>query len=101
MGRVRDVRMVEASPVSPVSGQPSLEVAALIVGRAGIAERLGYAYGEVRGPWLIRVVMQRLARRGRVVPWDRIARLEEDCVIVAGEATDLPHPAEHRGARQP
>ncbi len=82
IGRVSDVRVVQDGPLQR-QVQAAFRVDGLVIGRAGIAERLGYIKGRVRGPWLLRVIFTRLEHRGRVVEardvetWD-----EEACRVV-------------------
>ncbi|MBI5089019.1 MAG: PRC-barrel domain-containing protein [Actinobacteria bacterium] len=71
LGLVSDVRLVQDGPIR-AGVQAELRVEALVVGRAGLAERLGYVKHRVRGPWLLRVVFTRLERRARVVPADEV-----------------------------
>jgi hypothetical protein len=47
----------------------------LQVARHGFGAALGYQGGEQRGPWLIRVIMQWIHRRDRVVDWGDVDRV--------------------------
>jgi hypothetical protein len=47
----------------------------LQVARHGFGAALGYQGGEQRGPWLVRVVMQRIHRHDRVVEWGDVDRV--------------------------
>ena len=66
LGRVSDVRLVQDGPVRR-GVQAALRVDALVVGRAGLAERLGFVRHGVSGPWLLRAAMRRLEQRAHVV----------------------------------
>lgn len=61
-------------------------IADLVTGRGVIAERFGYAYGEVVGPWLLVVLMQRLARRTRSIPWADVTDIGQDRIVVNQQA---------------
>ena len=61
LGRVSDVRIVH----DRTSG--SYRIDAIVVGRAGLAERLGFVRAAVTGPWLVRLLFTRLERHARVV----------------------------------
>src|SRR4051812_30329891 len=52
----------------------------LQVARHGFGAALGYQGGEQSGPWLIRVVMQRIHRRDRVVDWGDVDRVQDGVV---------------------
>jgi hypothetical protein len=49
----------------------------LQVARHGFGAALGYQGGEQRGPWLVRVIMQRVHRRDLVVDWGDVDRLQD------------------------
>jgi sporulation protein YlmC with PRC-barrel domain len=86
LGVVHEVHLVQDG--SPVDGiDHAMRVHGLDVGRGGIARRLGYVRGAVRGPWLLRVLLA----RGTVhyVPWDRVARIS-DPITVSGDGSQLP-----------
>jgi len=51
---------------------PAPRLNALIVAPRGLGAALGYRQRDQRGPWLLRVVMRRLHRHDRVVPWDDV-----------------------------
>jgi len=72
VGTVTDLRVVQDGPIRGT--QASFRVEALVVGRAGIAERLGYIRSRVRGPWILKVLCTRLERRAHVVD---VADIEE------------------------
>jgi hypothetical protein len=52
----------------------------LQVARHGFGAALGYQGGEQSGPWLVRVVMQRIHRHDRVVDWADVDRVEDGVV---------------------
>jgi hypothetical protein len=57
---------------------PRLRALAVSPRRAGVS--LGYQQEDMRGPWLIRVVVRRLHRAAREVDWDRVADVAEGVV---------------------
>jgi hypothetical protein len=71
LGRVSDLRLIQDGPI--VGGlQAAFRVDALVVGRGGLAERLGYVRSRVNGPWMLRVLFSRLERRALIVPADDV-----------------------------
>lgn len=88
VGTVRDLR------ARPEDG--GLTLCGLVVGRGAIAERLGYAYGEVEGPWVVARLMQRLGRRARYVAWEDVGEFSDGVLRLGVEAAALPHAAETR-----
>jgi sporulation protein YlmC with PRC-barrel domain len=71
IGQVTDVRLVQDGPFIDGFGL-ALRVDALVVGRGGVASRLGYVRGGVRGPWLLRVMAAALEGRAFLVPWSDV-----------------------------
>lgn len=94
LGSVRDVRLVADGPVQPPGDHPAYRVHGLVVGSKRSMARLGYAYGDVHGPWVLAVLLRAAARRLRYLPWDAVVRVEERRVVV--EARPLRHPADVR-----
>jgi hypothetical protein len=90
LGAVSDVRIAQDGPI--VRGvQAAFRVEALVVGRGGLAERLGYIRSRVEGPWLLRVVFARLEHRVRIVDVADIERWEDEArVIHVRRATEQP-----------
>lgn len=89
VGRVRDVGL---TPRRERGGDLELRVAGLLIGPGGLAERLGYAYGPVRGPWLLRTLLVRRARRLKSAPWSAVSRIGHRRVELSVTAGDLTHP---------
>ena len=75
LGRVADVRLVQDGPYIEGFGN-ALRVDAVVVGRGGIASRLGYVRGGVRGPWLLRVLAILLEGRAFLIPWTDMQRTD-------------------------
>lgn len=93
LGQVHDVRLCLDDDAG---GDRSLTVDGVIVGTGAVWARLGYAYGDVRGPWLVAALLRRIGRSARYVSWDRVAGFDGHVVRVSGRADDLPHPADAR-----
>ncbi len=90
LGRVRDVRL---RVTKARAGQgPSLEMDGLIIGSGAVAERLGYAYGSVEGPWILKIVLGRIGRRARIVGWDQVVSVGDRVVIT--DVRSVEHPRE-------
>jgi hypothetical protein len=68
VGKVADVRLVQDGPFVEGFGN-MLRVDALVVGRGGVATRLGYVRGGVRGPWLLKALAAALEGRAYLVSW--------------------------------
>jgi sporulation protein YlmC with PRC-barrel domain len=95
VGRVRDVGLTPRRGGSR-GGDLELRVASLLIGPGGLAERLGYAYGPVRGPWLLRAVLMRRARRLKSAPWGTVARIGHRRIELSVATGDLTHPRDTR-----
>lgn len=95
LGHVHDVRFTSSN-----QGPTGWSAAALLVGRSGFTARLGYAHGEVRGPWLLRTLTRALDRHGKEIPWDRVVAVEEGRIVVSGAPDEFPHPSESRSGDQ-
>jgi hypothetical protein len=67
IGRVHDVRLVQDGPL--LGFDAAFRVHGLIAGPGSVATRQGYGQAGVRGPWLVRVLLER--RRAWFVPWAR------------------------------
>lgn len=91
LGRVHDVRLVRDGPPLGRFG-PAYRVQGLVVGPAGIGERLGYGRREMTGPWLLAGPLRVRQRRARFVPWDRVADVSAERIRIRGSAADLTEP---------
>lgn len=94
LGRVHDVRL---RLDDGLGGGHRLTVDGVITGAGALTARLGYAYGDVRGPWPLSWLLQRLATSAHYIDWDRIESFDDTVLTVRGTAADLPHPAEAGG----
>lgn len=68
----------------------------IVVGRAAVAERLGFLHGVVERPVLLARLMRRIARHSRIVPWDKVALTKEGIVEVTVPWDELPQPEAYR-----
>jgi sporulation protein YlmC with PRC-barrel domain len=85
-GHVHDVRLVQDGVVT--SGyDAAIRVHGLIIGRGGLANRLGYGRGT-RGPWFLRAIVEG-RHHPRLVPWDRVRGIDEHRIFIAGSHDDL------------
>ncbi len=73
IGKLHDLRLRTERDEHRVEG--------LVAGPGVIAERLGYTYGEVSGPWLLVVLMRHLAKRTRYIPWDDIVETTAEQIV--------------------
>ena len=93
LGQVHDLRLRHS--MTP-DGRHRLVVEGVMVGAGAVSARLGYAYGDVQGPWVVAALMRRIGRRSRYVRWSDLAWEPGGRVEVSRRAADLPHPAEVR-----
>jgi hypothetical protein len=75
LGRVWDVRAERQR--DDAAGDESWRVTGLLVGRAGVLQRLGIAFGERREPPETQV-------RTGFVTWEQVQRLDNDSIVCAG-----------------
>ena len=85
LGQVTDVRLVQDGPYIEGFGN-ALRLDGLVIGRAGIDSRLGYARGGVRGPWLLRRLAFALEGRAWIVPWTDVSPHDDGFVVRPGPA---------------
>ncbi len=91
VGSVVDLRAVQDGPIQPNFGA-SLRIDGLVVGRRGIAFRLGFHRLGVRGPWLLKALFGRLERRARYVEWERVVSCDSGTIRIRGSAEALEAP---------
>jgi hypothetical protein len=90
LGKVHDVRLVREAPYGEAG---ALRVDGIIVGKGGIAVRLGYASPDLTGPWLLTTVLGRMSRHARFVAWSDLA-VEDERLVVHADRASLVHPRE-------
>ena len=88
LGQVTDVRLVQDGPYIEGFGS-ALRVDALVVGRGGIASRLGYVRGGVRGPLALRLIAGALEGRAKLVSWTDV-EMTADGFTVRRKRAELP-----------
>ncbi|MBA3339204.1 MAG: PRC-barrel domain containing protein [Geodermatophilaceae bacterium] len=81
LGVVTDLRCVQDGPLRGSMQAP--RVSALIVGRRHLGSLLGYDRRAQQGPWLVRVIVQRLHRHNIMVPWDAVAGTDGHVILHA------------------
>ena len=89
LGRVHDVVLVQDGPLG-ARGQAGLRLHALSVGTRSFGSRLGYSQGTVRGPWLLRALLQ---KDPRLVPWSAIVHRDRDRIVVDADRLDELNPS--------
>lgn len=89
LGRVRDVRLDVDRTAAERSAPRDLVATELIVGAGFVAERLGYAFGPVEGPALVRWLMKRWARSLRTIAMDDVEEISEGRVLASVDRDDL------------
>lgn len=88
LGHIHDVRFT-----SVTGGPVGWTAASLIVGRGGFAARLGYAHGAVTRPRLLAAVLAWLTRHALEIPWEHVADVRDDRVVVVGSRADFAAPS--------
>ena len=91
LGKVVDVRAVQDGPIQPNFGA-ALRIDGLVIGRGGLAFRLGFHRLGVRGPWLLKALFGRLEGRSHYAEWDRVLSYDEGRIRVRGRAEELGAP---------
>jgi hypothetical protein len=91
IGKVEDVRAVQDGPIVGGFGA-SLRIDGLVVGRRTDAVRLGFHRAQVRGPWLLKAVLERRESRARFAEWSRVQSWEDGIIRITGRASDLGPP---------
>jgi sporulation protein YlmC with PRC-barrel domain len=91
IGRVHDVRLVQDGPPLGNAGA-TFRVDGMVVGGTGLGARLGFARSDVRAPWLLNLLLQRLRADERYVPWSAVRAISEGRLLVDVRADDLAPP---------
>ena len=68
LGKVLDVRLVQDGPL--LGAYAALRIDGFVVGRHGLAARLGYDRYDAQGPWLVGRLVRWITRDTRYLPWD-------------------------------
>lgn len=85
VGHVSDVRAVQDGRI--IGPQAAFRADALLVGRGGFAERLGFVRGRVRGPWILQQLFERLESRAVFIAVTDVAAWDIDSSIIRLSAT--------------
>src|SRR2546430_17483927 len=96
LGRVHDLRFAAGGRPSDDSGTPAYELTALESGGGRLAHHLGYTRHGLAGPWLLTVLLRRLARRSLAVPYSAVTRAAGLRIPIALAAVGPP-PATRAG----
>ena len=88
LGRVVDVRFRRTPRRGRREGE--LELIALIVSPHSRLSYYGYERGTVQGPAVIAAIVRWLHRDSWIVPWEFVARVDEDAVVLAAAAPRIP-----------
>jgi sporulation protein YlmC with PRC-barrel domain len=80
LGRVHDVRLRQDGPIN-AGFDAALQVEGLIIGRGGIATRLGYGRTRSRGPWLVRSLLE-ARHKPSFVPWSQVRSIDAERIII-------------------
>ena len=88
LGTVVDVRFRRGPRNGPSEGD--LELVALIVSPHSRLSYYGYERGTVKGPAVIAAIVRWLHRDSWIVPWEFVARVDEDAVVLTEAAPRIP-----------
>ena len=91
IGRVHDVRLVQDGPPVGAAGA-SFRIEGLVVGGRTFGARLGFARANVRGPWILKLLFQRLHTDERLVLWPAVRAVTEGRVLIGVTADELAPP---------
>jgi sporulation protein YlmC with PRC-barrel domain len=89
IGAVQDLHITRRPDPLGDSGTPAYQVTAIEGGAVGVAHRLGYARGDVIGPWPISAVFVWFARRSWTVPWHDIETIDAHHITLAIDRNQL------------
>lgn len=87
-GKVVDVRFRRTARHGRSEGD--LELIALIASPRSRMSFYGYERGRVDRPAVVARIIGWLHRRSRVIPWECVARVERDRIVLGVEPPDIP-----------
>ena len=94
VGRVSDVHIVQDGSI--VDGvQARFRVDAVLVGRGGWGERVGYVRGRARGPWLLNVVFRWIERHAQLIDANEISDWDLDSHTLRLRTVNTPRAIDH------
>lgn len=88
LGTVVDVRFRRAARRGRHEGE--LELVALIVSPHSRMSMYGYERGRVERPAVIARGIEWLHRRSRIIPWECVARVDKDTVVLGVRPPRIP-----------
>jgi hypothetical protein len=93
-GRVHDIRISRDTAAGADGKGSAIRVVGLAIGGGQLVHSWGFAEGRATGPWLLRALTARAARRARFLPAQQIVDWGPDAVRFRGRYQDLPllHP---------
>ncbi|GAB3155478.1 hypothetical protein GCM10027290_51690 [Micromonospora sonneratiae] len=91
VGSVRDLQF-EARPGDGPGDAMRYCLTALECGPIGIPHRLGYARGDLLGPWPLTPLLRRLSGRSLLIPWSDIVRISGARIEISRRRDELSHP---------
>jgi sporulation protein YlmC with PRC-barrel domain len=90
IGGVHDVRFTATT----VDGARTYRVHGLVIGGAGLGDRLGYRRHAMCGPWPIAPLLWRLARRSRLVEWRDVVEIDRPHIRISRRRDELESAAD-------
>lgn len=91
VGHVHDVRAIQDGPAVPGFGA-LLRIDGLVVGRGSTSVRLGFHRSRVKGPWMLKRVLEALERRAVFVPWSQVDAWDGGTIRIGIRGADLSEP---------
>ncbi len=91
LGHVHDVRLVQDGPPLGNAGA-TFRLEGFVVGGTSFGARLGFARSNVRAPWLLNQLFQRLQADERFVPWSCVRAISEGRLFVDVRVHELRAP---------
>jgi sporulation protein YlmC with PRC-barrel domain len=79
VGVVTDLRYIQNGPLRGAMATP--RVVSLLVSPRHSGALLGYHRAAQHGPWLIRILIQRLHRHARLVPWTAVVAHDPQIIL--------------------
>lgn len=79
VGVVTDLRCIQDGPLRGAMAAPRLD--SLLVSPRHTGALLGYHRPAQHGPWLIRVLVERLHRHARLIPWAAVITHDPQIVL--------------------
>jgi hypothetical protein len=87
LGHVNDVRLAPGPAVRGVRAE--LVVEGVVISDRHAGSMLGYDRRGDQGPWLVRVLMRRLHRNARYLPWAAVRHVSWDDQLVTIDPSGL------------